>query len=59
MIRGQLLLQNLARLATLCHRINVNVRKCMPLALVRVSREDTLIVVKNELEELILNVFPP
>lgn len=55
----QFILEDLARLAAPRHRVNVNVGKIQVLLAVGVPREDWGLVLENELEELVLNIFAP
>jgi hypothetical protein len=55
----QLVLQNFAGLATPRHGVDVNVREVAVLLAIGVSREHGGLILKDEFEELVLDVFAP
>lgn len=57
--RQQLILQNLTALATLRHSIEIDIRKRVPITLIRNLMEHLLLVLEDILQKVILNIPPP
>ena len=55
----QLILENLARLATPGHRIHVNIREIHALLVIRLPRKHLGRVLEHQLQELVLDVLAP
>lgn len=58
-VLGELLLQYLAALAALGHGIDIDFGKRVTLGSIRVLCKDFLLVLKDQTQEVVLNVLPP
>lgn len=58
-VLGELFLQNLAAFAALRHGIDIYLGKGVTFGSIRILCEDSLLVLEDETQKIILDVFPP